>query len=149
MKIILTEKQLEKLVKNSGWKQVNGKLTKIYRFENYDEVIEFVNDVAKIAKKQNHHPDMVVKYDCVKLTMFDHEANDITEKCFKFTNAVDMMISKKKQIHEDEKTPAKKEKTERFIKCKNCKKLFTQTIRKDKKSLPICPHCGTHNNEKR
>lgn len=99
MKIIITEKQLDNIV-GSNWKQVKGKLTKLYRFEDYDEVIEFVNDVAKIAKKQNHHPDMIVKYDSVKLTMFDHEANDITDKCFKFTNAVDKMISKKKQIHE-------------------------------------------------
>ena len=34
---------------------------------------------------------------------------------------------------------------EKFIKCVNCKKLFTQTIYKKKKSKPICPHCGTLN----
>lgn len=141
MRIIITENQLDNLQKSS-WKQVNGKLTKTYRFEDYDEVIEFVNDVADIAKKQNHHPDMVVKHDSVKLTMFDHEAGEISEKCFKFTNAVDKMISHKKEIHE---MGDKKEKTEKFIKCRNCKKLFTQTIHKGKKSLPICPHCGTHN----
>lgn len=39
----------------------------------------------------------------------------------------------------------KKESGEKFIKCRNCKKLFTQTIHKGKKSLPICPTCKTHN----
>jgi hypothetical protein len=34
---------------------------------------------------------------------------------------------------------------EKWIKCKNCNKKFTQTIHKGKKSLPICPHCGTDN----
>lgn len=34
---------------------------------------------------------------------------------------------------------------ERFIKCDACKKLFTQTTHKGKKSLPICPWCGKHN----
>jgi 4a-hydroxytetrahydrobiopterin dehydratase len=87
MKIIITEKQLNKLT--SDWEQIKGKLVKTYKFESYDEVIDFVNKVAKIAQKQNHHPDMLVKYNTVKLTMFDHDANDITEKCFKFTNAVD------------------------------------------------------------
>jgi hypothetical protein len=33
----------------------------------------------------------------------------------------------------------------KFITCKNCKSKFTQTIHKGKKSLPICPKCGTHN----
>jgi len=40
-----------------------------------------------------------------------------------------------------------KDPTAKFIKCKNCKKKFTQTIHKGKKSLPICPNCGTHNIE--
>jgi hypothetical protein len=34
---------------------------------------------------------------------------------------------------------------EKWIKCVNCNKKFTQTIHKGKKSLPICPHCGTNN----
>lgn len=38
-----------------------------------------------------------------------------------------------------------KESGEKFIKCRNCRKLFTQTIHKGKKSLPICPTCKTHN----
>ena len=33
----------------------------------------------------------------------------------------------------------------KFLTCKNCRKKFTQTTHKNKKSLPICPWCGTHN----
>lgn len=33
----------------------------------------------------------------------------------------------------------------KFLTCKNCRKKFTQTTHKNKKSLPICPYCGTHN----
>ena len=33
----------------------------------------------------------------------------------------------------------------KFLTCKNCRKKFTQTTHKKKKSLPICPTCGTHN----
>ena len=38
-----------------------------------------------------------------------------------------------------------KESGEKWIKCYNCNKKFTQTIYKGKKSLPVCPYCGTHN----
>jgi len=34
----------------------------------------------------------------------------------------------------------------KFLTCRNCRKKFTQTTHKGKKSLPICPYCGTHNN---
>jgi rubrerythrin len=37
-------------------------------------------------------------------------------------------------------------KDSKFLTCRNCRKKFTQTTHKGKKSLPICPYCGTHNN---
>lgn len=33
----------------------------------------------------------------------------------------------------------------KYITCRNCRKKFTQTIYKGKKSDPICPYCGTVN----
>lgn len=33
----------------------------------------------------------------------------------------------------------------KFLTCRNCRHKFTQTTHKKKKSLPICPTCGTHN----
>lgn len=52
----------------------------------------------------------------------------------------------RKILHE---TVKDKDESAKFIKCRECKKKFTQTIHKGKKSLPICPHCGAHNTEKK
>ena len=49
----------------------------------------FVDSVMKIADKQNHHPDMTVHYDSVKLSITDHDAGKVSDKCHKFTDAVD------------------------------------------------------------
>ena len=38
-----------------------------------------------------------------------------------------------------------KDKDLKFINCRNCRRKFTQTTHKGKKSLAICPTCGTHN----
>jgi 4a-hydroxytetrahydrobiopterin dehydratase len=73
----------------STWVESNGKLTKKYKFSDYDETIDFVNKVARIAKKQNHHPDMKVGYDTIELSIFDHEEKKISDKCYKFANAVE------------------------------------------------------------
>ena len=59
------------------------------------------------------------------------------------------------RVEEDEKPLNDKQvksiedlnKDAKFITCVNCRKKFTQTIHKKKKSLPICPWCGTHNNK--
>ena len=37
----------------------------------------------------------------------------------------------------------------KFITCPNCRNKFTQTTHKKKKSLPICPNCGTHVQQKK
>jgi 4a-hydroxytetrahydrobiopterin dehydratase len=86
MKILITEKQLKGMT--SGWDVVKGKLQKKFKFESYSEVLDFVNKVGGIAEKQNHHPDMVVKYGEVIVTMFDHEEGGISDKCYKFIDAV-------------------------------------------------------------
>lgn len=86
MKIIITEKKMSELSK--GWKVKKGKLFKKFEFDNFDQVMKFVNNVAKIAKKQNHHPDIKITYNLVELTMFDHDKNKISDKCYKFVDSV-------------------------------------------------------------
>ena len=73
------------------WKKVDGKLSNSYKFNDYDETLSFVNKVADIAKEQNHHPEITFGYNKVKITIFDHEAGKISEKCHKFTDAVDKL----------------------------------------------------------
>jgi 4a-hydroxytetrahydrobiopterin dehydratase len=89
MKIVITENQKNKIMNSSNWKEVSGKLAKTFYFKNYKEVMSFTNEVMKIADKQNHHPDMTVHYDNVKLSITDHEKGKISDKCHKFVNEVD------------------------------------------------------------
>jgi 4a-hydroxytetrahydrobiopterin dehydratase len=91
MEIIITESQLKKI--KSDWDIIKGKLCKRFEFDSYGEVLDFVNKVGKIAEDQNHHPEMIVKYGEVIVTMFDHDKNKISDKCYKFTDAVDEMMS--------------------------------------------------------
>jgi len=89
MKIIITEQQKRTIMNKSDWKEGGNKLTKTFYFKDFKEVMPFVNSVMKIADKQNHHPDMTVHYDNVKLSITDHDKGGVSEKCHKFTKAVD------------------------------------------------------------
>ena len=68
--------------------------------------------------------------------------NMITEE---ENNKLRLLIRKTVNRFLDEQKNSEKDKTAKWIKCRNCRKLFTQTIHKNKESLKICPHCGTHN----
>jgi len=75
--------------KKDGWVEVGGKLTRTFYFEDYDMIMEFVNKVMNVAKKQNHHPDIIVHYDNVKLSITDHEKGKVSDKCHKLALSID------------------------------------------------------------
>ncbi|MEK7263831.1 MAG: 4a-hydroxytetrahydrobiopterin dehydratase [Bacteroidota bacterium] len=76
---LLTEKnillQLKKLKK---WKFVNNEITKLYEFNNFIEAIGFVNKVALLAEKWNHHPDITVRWNKVTISLSTHSKGGVT-----------------------------------------------------------------------
>lgn len=57
---------------------------------------------------------------------------------------MEIIISETQHLRLIKKLKEEKDTSAKFIKCRNCNKKYTQTIHKGKKSKPICPHCGTH-----
>ena len=73
----------------SDWEEGGNKLTKTFHFKDFKQVMPFVNQVMKIADKQNHHPDIKINYNKVKLSITDHEKGGVSEKCHKLVKAID------------------------------------------------------------
>lgn len=76
-------------MQHDEWEHINDRLIRTFFFKEYDEVMEFVKKVMEISKKLDHHPNMIVHHDNVKLSIFDHEKGKVTDKCHKFALAVD------------------------------------------------------------
>ncbi|AUH51152.1 4a-hydroxytetrahydrobiopterin dehydratase [Chromobacterium sp. ATCC 53434] len=61
-----------------GW-QVDGiELNKTYHFANYHETMAFVNALAWIAHREDHHPDMSVHYNRAVVNFSTHDAGGLT-----------------------------------------------------------------------
>lgn len=87
------DSQLEKTV---GWKKflpIAGQesIVKTYKFDSYLEGIDFVNEVAQLAEKNNHHPDMLVQWSKVVVTLSTHDAEGLTEKDFNLAKQIDAL----------------------------------------------------------
>ncbi len=66
-----------------GWDVIGAHhLQKEYKFKNFKETMLFVNAVAAIAQREGHHPDMHVSYDKVRLQIWTHKINGLTESDF-------------------------------------------------------------------
>ena len=81
----------ETVNESKGWSDSKQKLERTFKFKDFNESIEFVNKVAKIAEQQNHHPDIDIKYNKVKISITDHEKGGVSEKCHKFVKSIDDM----------------------------------------------------------
>jgi 4a-hydroxytetrahydrobiopterin dehydratase len=68
---------------NGGWQVVNEHhLEKEYSFKDFRQALEFTNKVGELAESQGHHPDIYLTWGKVKLTVWTHKINGLTESDF-------------------------------------------------------------------
>jgi 4a-hydroxytetrahydrobiopterin dehydratase len=68
-----------------------NKLEKTFKFDNYNEVVLFTHKVMQIAIDQDHHPEIHVHYNFVKVGITDYEKGTVSEKCHRFISAVNQI----------------------------------------------------------
>ena len=56
-----------------------GQIEKTYRFADYHETIGFVNALAWIANREDHHPDLAVSYNRCVVAWSTHDAGGVTD----------------------------------------------------------------------
>jgi len=65
-----------------GWIIEDGKLVKLYPFTNYYQTMAFVNALAWISHREDHHPDLAVGYNQCKVTYSTHAIGGLSENDF-------------------------------------------------------------------
>jgi 4a-hydroxytetrahydrobiopterin dehydratase len=78
---VLSQSQIEDFTKaESGWKLEEGKLVRDYSFADFAAAIAFVDSIAKLAESADHHPDIDIRYNKVRLGLISHDTGGITER---------------------------------------------------------------------
>jgi len=73
----------------SGWEQKGNEIVKAFKLKDFVEAVGFVNKVAILAEKADHHPDILIQYKNVTLTLSTHSAGGLTEKDFGLAKEID------------------------------------------------------------
>lgn len=88
----LTETQVsEKLGGLDGWSEINGAIQRTFQFKDFLASMAFVNKAADLAEQRQHHPDILIRYNKVTLTLSTHDAGGITDKDFDYAKTVEAM----------------------------------------------------------
>jgi len=68
---------------------VNNEITKTFVLTDFVHAMGFVNQVALLAEKANHHPDIDIRWNKVKLTLATHSAGGLTAQDFDLAKAIE------------------------------------------------------------
>lgn len=82
-----------KLQELTGW-SYNAEtktLSKEFNFKGYLKTIGFVNAMAWIANRENHHPDLEVSFNRCLVKLTTHDEDSISEKDFKLAQLIDQL----------------------------------------------------------
>ena len=63
-----------------GWEREGDTIVKEYKFDGFGDAIAFVVRLAFKAEKANHHPDLDVRYNRVRVALSTHDEGGITAK---------------------------------------------------------------------
>jgi 4a-hydroxytetrahydrobiopterin dehydratase len=79
-----------------GWKHEGKFIAKMFNFSTFMEGIDFVNRVAKVAEKEEHHPDIHVRYTSITLSVQTHSEGGVTEWDVELAEAIEKMLKQSK-----------------------------------------------------
>ncbi len=80
------QQEMEKL---DGWSFSSGAIEKVVPFSDFKEAMVFVNRVAEVAEKQEHHPDIMINYNVVRLSLTTHSVKGLTKTDFDVARDID------------------------------------------------------------
>jgi 4a-hydroxytetrahydrobiopterin dehydratase len=89
---LLSQQEIERRIVGSDWSREGDSIVREWRLSDFAGAIEFVNRVADIAERANHHPDILVHgWNRVRLTLSTHSAGGLTEADFSLASEIDRL----------------------------------------------------------
>jgi 4a-hydroxytetrahydrobiopterin dehydratase len=81
MAAVLTETELtEALTSLPGWSRGENSIIADYSFRDFNDALVFVNSVAQAAEQMNHHPDIDIRYNKVRMLLTSHDSGGVTRR---------------------------------------------------------------------
>jgi 4a-hydroxytetrahydrobiopterin dehydratase len=74
-----------------GWTLEGDCLVQVFRFRDFIQAIKFVDSIVFPAESAAHHPDLMISYNKVTVSITTHDAGGLTHKDFELAAAIDIL----------------------------------------------------------
>jgi 4a-hydroxytetrahydrobiopterin dehydratase len=81
----------ERMKKVPEWELEKKHIERTFEFDDFADAIDFVNSVAEIAEEEEHHPDIDIRYNKVRLVLSTHSKGGLTELDFGLAERIDTL----------------------------------------------------------
>ncbi len=90
---LLDEEEIEQRLDELGdWEREGDSIIKVFEFDDFPSAINFVTDVAHVAERYDHHPDIDIRYHNVRLSLTTHSEGGLTSRDFDVANEIEQSI---------------------------------------------------------
>jgi 4a-hydroxytetrahydrobiopterin dehydratase len=89
----LSDEEIERALAGGEWRRDGAAIVRDCKREDFNDAIAFVNSVAAVAERANHHPDILVHgWNNVRLELSTHSAGALTDADFALAAEIDRLV---------------------------------------------------------
>ena len=90
--LIKADELKNRLKKIPEWELEKKHIERTFEFDEFSEAIDFVNSVAEVAEEEEHHPDIDIRFNKVRLILSTHSKGGLTDLDFSLAERIDTRI---------------------------------------------------------
>ena len=86
----LTDEDVKTKLSGLGaWEQKGSTIERQFQFDDFTGSVDFVNRLTPIANEMNHHPDLFISWNLVRVSLISHSEHGITAQDFELAKKLD------------------------------------------------------------
>jgi 4a-hydroxytetrahydrobiopterin dehydratase len=89
MPVLSDEEIKDRLSGLDGWERAGDALVKEFKLDDFKGSVDFVNRLTPLAEEMNHHPDLEISWNKVRVSLSTHSQGGITENDFELAGKID------------------------------------------------------------
>lgn len=92
---MLSDEEVRKYLTDldKAWELKDGKVVKSFQFSSFMDAIEFVNKVAKVAERLDHHPIITINWKTVRFSLKSFDIDAITDRDFNLAKKIEGLFT--------------------------------------------------------
>lgn len=75
-----------------SWSFKANEIEREFKFNDFRQAVDFVNQVAEIAEEEDHHPDIYISYSKVRLSLSTHKIGGLSSNDFILAAKIDRLV---------------------------------------------------------